>query len=623
MVSPLVSHSGSALFAVLGLVASALLAAAAPAAPGARVLTLQELRDLVLARNESVQAKLLEVEINRRKARGEFGAFEPELFGGASREANKRENTAEQARSQLTDRFTEQNNIYQGGLETLVPTGAKVRLGYTLRDLKNSLQGTSFLGSPRGGTNGEYQTFFGLSATQPLLKNAWYPANLAGIRMAAIASDIAFQDYRRQLMLVVSTAEASYWNLYMAQEQVRFFQESVVTAEKILNDNRERQKAGVGSELDVLESEAGLALRRSKLSDAEQKLYEASNRVIALYAESVTGSNRLVRAVDRPEVGNVEFGYFDAWKSAYESNPDYLMQRQKLMQESVRVAYAKNQRLPELDLKGSYGLNGLGQTPGQSWEDIESRGFPSWSIGLEMRFPLAGGIKGRNELAAARLREREAQVSLKEVETQIANALDTALHKLNSTRDSVQSYQTVVGFNQHLLDAALARLEVGKVESRKVLDIEADLFEARNSQVDALVQFKRAGLEFDLMAGAILKKRNLELTRKDLETRTAQLLRDGQLTDEQYRDFIQGMQASYEQNALPPKPFGTPAQERAREAMDRLNAVWPATNSPPVLLQSNLPPAKLETNQAPAAIRSERDQKMFDALRKKLEELKP
>src|SRR6266496_2599833 len=127
------------------------------AQPAAAELTLDVFMKRVLERNESLQAKMLEVEVNRRKALGEYGPFEPEVFGSVSREANRRQNTAEQ-QSSLSGAadFSERNNIYQGGLETLVPTGAKVRLGYTLRDLRNSLQGTTpVFGTPRGGTNGE------------------------------------------------------------------------------------------------------------------------------------------------------------------------------------------------------------------------------------------------------------------------------------------------------------------------------------------------------------------------------------------------------------------------------------------------------------------------------------
>lgn len=557
-------------------------------------LTLEEFVQRVVERNESVQARMLELEVNRRKARAEYGVFEPELFGAVSRESNRRENTTEQQQSQIgQNQFWERNNIYQGGIEALVPSGARVRLGYTLRDIQNSLQQGGFFTAPR--TNGEYQTFFGLSVVQPLLKNAWYGGTMAAVRLAALSSDIAFQDYRRQLMLIVSTAEASYWNLYMAQEQVRFFEESVATAEKILGDNRARLEAGKGSELEMLEAEAGLALRRSRLSEAQQKRYEAANRVISLFSETVVANPAVIRAIDHPRVSDPQISYYEAWREAFESNPDYLIQRQKVLQESVRVGYARNQRLPELNLRGSYGLNGLGETPGQSWDDVQSQDFPSWSIGVEFRVPLVGGIKTAHELAAARLREKEAMILLREVETQIANALDTTIHKIRSARESVNSYETVARFTQNLLDSALARLDVGKIESRKVLEIETDVFEAKNSVVDAMVQFQRALLELELMQGAVLRGRSLELTQEELQARTAQLARRSRISDEQYARFIRDVQEEYYRKSPASRPIDTAGQATAREALYHQMGVWEATNIPPARVTSEIEDRLLET----------------------------
>src|SRR6185436_16116099 len=101
----------------------------------------------------------------------------------------------------------------------------------------------------------------------------------------------------------------------------------------------------------------------------------------------------------------------------------------------------------------------------------------------------------------------------------------------------------------------------------KVLDIEADLFEARNSVVDALVQYQRAVLEFDLVQGVILKKRNLELTQKELEAQTSKLVRNGRLTDEQYASVIRGVQLEYEKKSALPVTTDTPAQANARRAL--------------------------------------------------------
>jgi outer membrane protein TolC len=603
---PLQSMAPLCLCAMLMLLFRAPIQAQSTTTNGVIDLTLDNLLTQVLEHNESIQSKLLEMEVSRRRASAEYGIFEPELFGSAEHVVNNRENTAEQESSQLSQQYSERNNVYQGGIEGLGPSGLRVRLGYSLRDLNNSLQGEPILFfGPRGGTNGEFQSFFGINLTQPLLKNRGHGATLAGIRIAALGSDIAYHEYRRQLMITLGTAEAHYWNLFLAQEQVRYFRDSVSTAEKILHDNRQRFEAGRSSELEVLEAEAGVALRKARLSDAEQKLYEAAARVLSLYSQTVLTTNRLIRAADQPQLQTAKLDFYEAWRTANEMNPDYQVQRFKVMQEGSRLGYARNQRWPELNLKGSYGLNGLGESPGDSWQDIEQRGFPSWTIGVELRVPLGGGIKTANELAAARMRVRAAELGLREVETQIANALDTAMHKIRSAQAGVQGYQTLVAFNQNLLDSALARLEVGRMESRKVLEIEADLLESRTSLAEALVQFQRARLEFELVQGATLRKRNLEFTQNELSKRTDALLRENGLTDEGYRQFVRGMQEDFERRQPPATIINTPEQIKARQALDEKLSAWPATNVPPAVISTNAP------------------DRLRDALRKAMDELKP
>jgi outer membrane protein TolC len=490
-------------------------------------LTLNQFLKLVLERNESVQLRRIEVEIADKRWKGEYGAFEPDFMVAASREANKRENTAEQRRSLRIGVFDEDNNVYRAGLEGLVPSGAKVRLGYTMRDLNNNLQDPR-IASGTITTNGpkidEFQSFAGLTVTQPILKGFGTSVTLANLRLAALGSDIAFQEYRRQLMETIATAEAAYWNLFFMQEQVRYFQESIAVAESLVKDNRVRAEAGKGSELEILEAEAGLALRRSKLAEAEEKRKEAELQVMTLYSDHGFAPHPVIEAVDQPALEATQPEFLRSAESAFELNPDYQAQLYKIKQEDVRVAYAKNQRLPQLDLSASYGLNGLGSTPSESHDDIERQSFPSWTVGFEFHVPLAGNIKARNDLDGARLRKEQALLSLKQIETQIINAVQTAVQKIRSARDSVENNQKVVAFHESLLKTQLERVDVGKVESRKVLEVEAALFESRNSVLDALVQYERARLELELVQGAILRSRSLELTKQDLKERTSLLL---------------------------------------------------------------------------------------------------
>jgi outer membrane protein TolC len=490
-------------------------------------LTVKELLQRVVDHNESLQVRLLEVEVSRRRVLAEKGAFEPEIVASYERVETARTNTTEQARNLSLGVFKERNNLYNGGLETLVPTGARLRLGYTLRELNNNLSRSFDIGrtNPFSLITHEYHSFFGASFTQPLLKNAGTVATMANLRVAAISSDIAFQEYRRQMMTVVSSAEAGYWNLYLLQKQVSFFEESVALAQRILNDNRVRLDAGRGSELEVLESQSGLALRQSRLAQVREKLVEGANRVRALYSDARFSTNVLVQAVEEPPAQERSVDAFESWRMAFELNPDYLIQQKKFQMENVRLGYAKNQRLPQFDLKAAYGLNGLGTDPWNSWDQIEHWSWPAWSAGVELHIPVLGGLRSKHELAAARLRLKQAAIGLHDLETQLSTALNTTLHRLRTARESISNYETVVNFNQNLLQTQLARLEVGRVESRKVLEVEADLLEARNALTEAKVLYQQALLELELIQGSLLKARELEVDAKTLKARTEQALR--------------------------------------------------------------------------------------------------
>jgi hypothetical protein len=88
-----------------------------------------------------------------------------------------------------------------------------------LRDLNNNVGAAET--TPGQLMGQQYESFAGLNLTQPLLKNAGWGATTAKIRLSAISSKIAFHEYRRQILLVLASAEAAYWDLHLAQEQVR------------------------------------------------------------------------------------------------------------------------------------------------------------------------------------------------------------------------------------------------------------------------------------------------------------------------------------------------------------------------------------------------------------------
>ncbi len=507
---------------------TALVCAAEPEPVGIRVkLSLGDYLRMVVQENETIQAQLLATESTRQRALAERGYYEPDFVASATRESNHRPNTVEQQRNLSgVPILDERNNLYDAGVEAQTSTGAKVHLGYTLNKYNNNLPPLTPNGVniPTNERTNEWQSFAGLTITQPLLKNGGRVAALANLRIAAINSDASFQEYRRQLMVTLSQAESAYWGLYFAQEQLRFLDESVSVAESLFNDSREKVKAGKGADLDVLEAEAGVALRRTKRNEAQQKFAEALGQLLTFAGKSPRDTGVVYVAADDPEFEVPRPAYGEAWGNALALNPDYLIQKKKYEEAIVRLKLAQNQRLPELNLKGSYGLNGLGDSPAESFDEVTHGGFASWSLGVEMRIPLGGGIRGDHEYAAMIASVKQVQMQTQGMETQLANALNTAIKKMKTTRATADDYRTMIHFNEDLLKTERERVDAGKVEGRRVLEVEAGLYEVKQGLADAQVQTRRAVLELYLAEGSILKRRGLEFTPADLRDQTVALL---------------------------------------------------------------------------------------------------
>ncbi len=508
-------------------------------------IKLEEFLKQVWTRNESLQIRILESVISDERYKAEKGIFEPEYVGGLDAVDRRRPNTAEQ-RANLGGLFgggpniyNERNKTYSSAFETLAPTGAKVRLGYTLQSLENNI---NFVGNP----NGEWVSTVGLAVTQPLLKNGGVTVTMAGIRAAAISSEISFQDYRKNIMEVVSQAEAAYWDLYQTQEQAKIAKESLRVAETLLTDNKKRVELGKAAEIDVLQAEAGVAERTAILNEAEQRLSSARSRAATMLSDSWSPNAFGMLAADAPKVADHNFDVTQMTLAAYELNPSYGSLVKQAELEGLRVKVAKNQRMPNLDLKGGYGFSGLGNNPGASWDAAYEQDFPSWSLGLELRVPMGGGTKSRHELKAAELRREATLRALNGLGITLANTLRSSVFSVESYRNNVDRHGKVVRVNEDVLKTQLTRLDAGKISSRDVLEAEEDVFRAKIAALDNLIRYQRSLLELDLVIGRLLKERNLDFTQKELQENTAVLVSSGRITQDKYQEFLKTMQVEYD-----------------------------------------------------------------------------
>jgi hypothetical protein len=99
---------------------------------------------------------------------------------------------------------------------------------------------------------------------------------------------------------------------------------------------------------------------------------------------------------------------------------------------------------------------------------------------------------------------------------------------------------------QELLNAQIDKFEAGSLESRWVLETLDKWSDARGLVIEDRVQYRRALLELELIRGAVLRDRNLEVTKADLTRKIRAVLEDSRWTPKQIADFQRRTDAEIE-----------------------------------------------------------------------------
>ncbi len=493
-----VGLSLSALVLAAGLARPAL-AAEAPKVAAKSPVTVQQTLSEVLRSNLRLKSQALERSVAKDQLKGEWAIFEPDFVASVTEEANTRQNTRERFLSQATTIFDERNRIASAGFEGLLPLGGRLKVSGQNRRLSNNLQ------LPGGR---ESESFGAATLTQPLLKGAGWGATAAQIKLAAAQSRVVLQEYRRQLMLVLSQSELAYWDLVAARDLAELRAASAGMADRVLIDNKARVEAGKMTEIEVLQAESGVAVRKAGVTDARQRVEAALAQLNAFFGRTSGDTIEPAQKLDPKPAAQDQPG---ALQLAFRNHPIYVAQLEKTKQDDIRLAYAKNQRWPQLDLKASYGLNGLGREFGDSWDAVTSTDFESWYVGFELRVPLSGGAKARSQTRVARSRQEQGLLEMKAIEVELVNAVATVLKKVSAADEKARSFQGVVALNQRLLNTELALLEGGKSDSRKVLQAEQDLAEARVSELESRLDWQRAVVELLVQTGTYLEKHGFDV----------------------------------------------------------------------------------------------------------------
>ncbi len=148
---------------------------------------------------------------------------------------------------------------------------------------------------------------------------------------------------------------------------------------------------------------------------------------------------------------------------------------------------------------GSLGGNIIGQTNtsyGGALDTLFDRSAPTWNLSLAFSYPIGTSAANANA-ARARLQQQQTMAQTKQLELQIATEVTNAALQVQATQERYQAATVARELADRRLEAEQSKFEVGMSTNFFVVQAQRDLADAQNGELRALLDFRKAQVDFD------------------------------------------------------------------------------------------------------------------------------
>ncbi|CAN5410513.1 TolC family protein [soil metagenome] len=488
------------------------------AVPGGRAgetidLNLQKAVRLALAKSFRIKVSEYDPKIAKAHQLSASGKFDPTLEASAS--YGRTDNELRSLSSSLTDPVVQPGlpplddlyartttTQYETSVSGLTPWGLSYSIGPSVTIDDNNQRDPNFT---------RYNSFFGLSLTQPLLKGFGTDVNLAQIRIARADRAISLWQMKQEIINVITETIFAYSELYFAIGNLDVEKRSRDLAAQLAADNVKRADIGVMTKLDVLQAQSDLATREGRVLVAERAVDDNENFLKQLVTDEISGILTTHLEIVPPTLADTpEPDRKRDFARAFDLRPDYRQALLDIQKRNINVVFTRNEALPQLDLTGSLGLNGIDTKFSSSYERLEGNGNHNFTgnIGATFSLPVPNRTAVGN-LEAAKLETVRALVDLKRLEQQIYVDADNAYGQIDTTRKRVEATGVARRFAAETLKAAQVRLENGRSTTFEVLQFQRDLAQAEADELRAQADYIKAVAQYARLIGATLERNRI------------------------------------------------------------------------------------------------------------------
>jgi outer membrane protein len=355
--------------------------------------------------------------------------------------------------------------------------------------------------------------------TQPLLRNFKIDGTRQQLLVSQVNRQISDTQLKQSITQTTRTVRNAFYDLQYFIGNLNVQRQSLLLSQQSLKDNRARVEIGTMAPLDIVQAEAEVATREEAVIVAEAAIERQQDLLRALIygpkAPEMWGTR-----IEPTEVYQFTPASVDAdaaIKTALAERTDLQVARKNLESNDVSIRYFNNQSLPDLNASVNYAPQAIGGvgllrgpssglTPGPITGQIErsywttlgqvfTGDYPGWTFSIDMSYPIGQSTNEAN-LARAKLQHTQQERQLSSLELTVATQVRDAARNVTTNAKRVEATRSARTLAERRLEAEEKKYQAGMTQNFFVLQAQRDLVQARNNELQALVEYAKSVVNY-------------------------------------------------------------------------------------------------------------------------------
>lgn len=335
--------------------------------------------------------------------------------------------------------------------------------------------------------NPYYSSDLLLTLTQPLLKGLGMSIQKTDIEVARNEYRKAEHKYDRIVIDIAADAAISYWDLLIFRSRLDVDNLSLKLAQNIYEEVKAKIDVGVLAPVDIYQTEAEIAKREEAIIKTEKSVGDTEDQLKSLI-NLPDWSESIEIASSPPAVKKDIINIDEVVSKALESRRDYKELIIEKKSRELLVNFYKNQMLPDLNVFGSFGPNGLDHDYSGALDKMDSFNHYVWEVGLSVDIPLKNRVHKSNYYKSKR--------EVEKINASLENLKNRILLEVRKAWRRVLHAVKKVKATEKTLIAAQKRLEAEEGKFRVGLAILNDVLKFQNEYADALFEKEKAKIDY-------------------------------------------------------------------------------------------------------------------------------